>query len=454
MLNLVNEIIWGYPALILILSVGVYIAIRNKFPQLKLFPETITHFIRQFKKRNDQSGSGYAALCTALAATVGTGNMIGVAYAIALGGPGAIFWMWVCGFLGMGIKFAEATLAVHYRTQNKSGEYIGGPMYMIEMGMGRSWKWLAIVYSAFGIFACFGVGNAAQVNAVVTGINAASDQLGFQFGYLMRWVVGFILAIVVGAVLVGGARRISNIAKLVVPIAACGYMFLCIIVLFFRIEQVTDAFKMIFYGAFDPRAVTGGVLGSAFCALRVGASKGTFTNEAGMGTASIAHAGANVSDPVDQGLMGIMEVFIDTFVICTMTALVILCSGVKIPYGIDGSASLLFESFSSVVGNWIRIPLGIALCSFAVATIFGWSLYGLRCGEYLFGRKAWTILAIIQSVMVVFGAVISTSTAWTVSEILNGLMMIPNLIALISLNSKLIVLLEERKIGMRKSHPD
>lgn len=438
MLNKLNEMIWGFPALILILAAGIYICITNGFPQLRLFPRAIRHFIDQFRNRSDNENSGYAALCTALAATVGTGNMIGVACAIATGGPGAILWMWVCGFLGMGIKFAEATLAVRYRTKNKRGEWIGGPMYMIEWGMGRRWKWLAVIYALFGVVASFGVGNTAQVNAVVMGVKTVANQMGVTNVKYMEIIVGIGLAVLVGAVLVGGAKRISQVSQLIVPLIACGYILLCVFVLIMKANKIPSAFYGIVQGAFSPRAVTGGMLGSAFCAIRVGAAKGTFTNEAGMGTASIAHASADVTNPLDQGLMGIMEVFIDTIVICTMTALVVLCSGVRIPYGIDGTTSLLFDSFSHVTGEWIKIPLAFALCCFAIATIFGWSLYGLRCMEYLFGDSALKGFAYAQSAMVILGAVVSTVTAWALSETLNGLMLIPNLIALLCLNPELM----------------
>lgn len=446
MIASVNEMIWGYPALILILTVGLFISVCHKFPQLRLFRRALRQFIQQFQIRSTDASSGYNALCTALAATVGTGNMIGVACAIATGGPGAIFWMWVCGFLGMGIKFAEATLAVRYRVKNKYGEYVGGPMYIIENGIGKSWKWLAAIYAMFGVIASFGVGNAVQVNAVVLGVRRLSERIGIASGNYITWIVGIGLAVLVGSVLVGGANRIRHVAQITVPVVACGYMLLCVVVLVVRFAEIPSAINLIFRGAFSPHAVTGGVLGSAFSAIRIGAAKGTFTNEAGMGTASIAHAGANVTDPIDQGLMGIMEVFIDTIVICTMTALAILCSGVKIPYGVEGTTWLLFETFTTVTGQWIEIPLALALCCFAIATIFGWSLYGIRCVEYLFGVKAWKFFAYAQSSMVVIGAVVSTVTAWSLSELLNGLMLIPNLVALIWLNPELSRLI--KKTGM------
>lgn len=432
-----NRFIWGAPALVLILGVGLFLSVKTGFAQLTLFPRALRLFAKRLRGGEKTEGiSSFQALCTALAATAGTGNLVGVAGAIALGGPGSIFWMWICAVLGMATKFAEATLAVHFRVREK-GEYAGGPMYMISRGLGKRWRWLAAAYSFFGIFAAFGVGNATQINAVVTGINQIICQLGGRETRTGNLVLGALMAVLVGAMLLGGAKRIGAAAELLVPFLSGAYILLCLGALIARCQLIPAAFQSIFQGAFSPRAVTGGALGSCFQALRVGVSRGVFTNEAGMGTASIAHASARVDHPAEQGLMGIMEVFLDTIVICTMTALVILCSGVPIPYGQDVGAVLTTDAFCAVYGDWVSFFLALALCCFAFATVLGWGLYGARCAQYLFGPGAWKPFALLQTAVVVLGAVLETGTIWSLSETVNGLMAIPNLIALVLLSSVL-----------------
>ena len=447
LLETINKFIWGIPVLVLILGVGIYLTVRTHCAQLTLFPNALRTFLKQFSnnKGNRNGVSPYQALCTALAATVGTGNLAGVAGAIAIGGPGAVFWMWICALLGMVTKFAEATLAVRFRKYNKKGEYVGGPMYIIRHGMGEKWTWLAVVYCFFAVVASFGVGNATQINAVIGGINSVIHAFGGQQQLFVDLMIGIVLAVLITMILLGGAKRIGIIAEKLVPFASAAYLLLGLIVLICRVQSIPDAFSAIICGAFRPRAVTGGMLGSAFTALRVGASRGVFTNEAGMGTAAIAHASAQVENPVQQGLMGIMEVFLDTIVICTMTALVILCSGVPIPYGTDTGVVLTMQAFSAFFGNWISIPITLSLCCFAIATILGWGLYGARSAQYLFGENAWRPFVLVQAVMVVFGAVLGTGTVWMLSEIVNGLMAIPNLIALAWLSPEVAKLTKDFK---------
>ena len=447
LLETINKFIWGIPVLVLILGVGIYLTVRTHCAQLTLFPNALRTFLKQFSnnKGNRNGVSPYQALCTALAATVGTGNLAGVAGAIAIGGPGAVFWMWICALLGMVTKFAEATLAVRFRKYNKKGEYVGGPMYIIRHGMGEKWTWLAVVYCFFAVVASFGVGNATQINAVIGGINSVIHAFGGQQQLFVDLMIGIVLAVLITMILLGGAKRIGIIAEKLVPFASAAYLLLGLIVLICRAQSIPDAFSAIICGAFRPRAVTGGMLGSAFTALRVGASRGVFTNEAGMGTAAIAHASAQVEHPVQQGLMGIMEVFLDTIVICTMTALVILCSGVPIPYGTDTGVVLTMQAFSAFFGNWISIPITLSLCCFAIATILGWGLYGARSAQYLFGENAWRPFVLVQAVMVVFGAVLGTGTVWMLSEIVNGLMAIPNLIALAWLSPEVAKLTKDFK---------
>lgn len=449
MLEKINSFIWGAPALFMILAVGFYLTLGSGFSQISLFGCAVKLFFRKFldKKNGD---SPYRSLCTALAATVGTGNIIGVAGAIVIGGPGSIFWMWVCGLLGMALKFAEATLAVQYRTKNKQGEWVAGPMYMIQNGLKKRWHWLSFVYCLFGVIASFGVGNAAQVNAVVESVIplfSNSKIPPIQISYL----IGVILAVFCGSVLLGGAKRIGQMAELIVPVAAVGYVLLCLIVLTISWKQIPSAFSAIVVGAVSPKAVTGGMLGSAFLSLKTGASRGTFTNEAGMGTASIAHGMADVKHPVQQGLMGVLEVFIDTILICTLTALVILCSGIRIPYGTSDGATLTIDAFAHSLGNWVNVPLSIAVCLFAVATILGWSLYGIRCAQYLFGEAAWRVYVFAQIVIIAISALIDTEPIWLFSEALNGLMLLPNLVAILLLSPVFMQLLKEFKVIRKNS---
>ena len=423
-LSMLHDVIWGAPALVLILAVGLYLSVQLHFCQITLLPKALGTFIQKLSPGKDPHRS-FRALCTALAATVGTGNLVGVAGAISLGGPGAVFWMWVCGILGMATKYAEVTLALRYRMKMPEG-YVGGPMYVITRGLGSRFRPLACAYCLFGVAASFGVGNASQINAVVTSIQAVAGERTWQ----QDLAVGVLLALVIGTMLLGGAKRIGAAAEILVPFAAAGYVLLCIGALVCFRSRLADAFRSIVLGAFSPRAVTGGLLGSAYQALRVGCSRGVFTNEAGMGTASIAHASAEVSHPAEQGLMGIIEVFLDTIVICTLTALVILSSGVPIPYGTDAGAALTAAAFSAVYGRSASILLSGALALFAVATVLGWGLYGARCAEFLFGARSWKIFTWAQILTILLSSVLDAASIWQFSELLNGLMVIPNLLTL------------------------
>ncbi len=443
-LQSINRFVWGIPTLILIICVGVYLSLQSGFAQFRLFPKALRNFAGKLRPSSKCSGgvSQFQALCTALAATVGTGNIAGVAGAIAIGGPGAIFWMWICAFLGMITKFAEATLAVRYRKKCSNGNYIGGPMYIIEYGMGKKWRYLAVIYCFFGVVAAFGIGNATQINAVIDGLNSVIVYLGGTTSQHTNVLFGCVFAVVLSAVLLGGAKRVGRFAELLVPVMSVGYILLCLGVLVCCCGKIPAALLSIIQGAFSPQAVTGGMVGSAFTALRIGASRGVFTNEAGMGTAAMAHASATVSHPVQQGLMGIVEVFLDTVLICTLTALVILCSGVYIPFGLDEGFLLTERAFSMIYGPWISVPLALFLCCFAFATMIGWGLYGLRCAQYLFGEEAWKIFVILQAVAVIASTFLQTATIWLLAETVNGLMAIPNLIALAALTPQLKTLLD------------
>ena len=436
-LDVLNRLVWGAPALLLILGVGLYYSVTTRFVQIRMLPRTLKHFAAKLRQEPGEAGvSPFQALCTALAATVGTGNLVGVAGAIAIGGPGSIFWMWVCALLGMVIKFAEATLAVHYRTEDGDG-YVAGPMYMITRGIGKRWYPLAAAYCFFGVFAAFGVGNAVQINAVISGINQVIVFCGGEETRQGNLLLGALLAILVGAMLLGGAKRIGQTAELLMPLVSCCYLILCLGVLILRFRQIPGAFCAIIRGAFSPASVTGGLVGSWFGTLRTGVSRGVFTNEAGMGTASIAHGCANVKHPAEQGLMGIMEVFLDTVVICTMTALAVLCSGVPVPYGTDAGAELTIGAFSGVYGPWVSVFLALCLCCFAFATVLGWGLYGARCAQFLLGTRSWRAFALVQTAVVFLSSMLNSGTIWSLAETVNGLMAIPNLIALVMLSPQL-----------------
>ena len=428
-ISAINNVVWGVPALIMILGTGAKLSIATGFAQLRLFPLTVRTFFQKLREPKTEGVSPYQALCTALAATVGTGNIAGVAGAIALGGPGSIFWMWICAIFGMVTKFAEATLAVHYRKKD-GDDFVGGPMYVIEEGLGKRWRWLGKLYCFFGVVAALGVGNATQINAVIGGSRDVLQYFGKTGTSTGDLCIGAVAAMILLAVLLGGAQRIGRFAEGLVPFAAVAYLVLCLGALACTADRIPGTITQIFVGAFSPQAVTGGVLGSAFASLRVGVARGVFTNEAGMGTAGIAHGAAQVRHPVEQGLMGIMEVFLDTIVICTMTALVILCCGADIPYGTDMGVRLTTSAFASTYGSWVSIPISLFLCCFAFATMIGWGLYGIRCAEYLFGKTAWKTFAVIQAVVLVVSTLLKTETIWSLAEAVNGLMAIPNLIAL------------------------
>lgn len=429
-------LLWGGPMLVLISGVGVWLTICTRCVQLRLFPQSVR---RLFKKSSPEEGgvSPFRALCTALAATVGTGNLVGVAGAICLGGPGSVFWMMVFAFFGMAVKFAEAALAIRFR-ETEDGELVGGPMYMIRARLSRRFLPLAYLYSLCGILASFGVGNMTQVNAIITGIQGITP----RFSPL---TLGLAVTILVGLAFLKGADSIGRIAEKLIPIASGIYILLCVLFLVIKAPQLPGALSSILTGAFSPKAVTGGLIGSAFKAVQTGCSRGVFTHEAGMGTASIAHASANVRHPAEQGMMGLLEVFLDTFVICTLTALVILCSGIPIPYGMDAGANLTTAAFSAVYGRFGKTIVCIFLVCFAYATILGWSFYGLRCTQFVFGKKAASAFFLLQTAAVLLGAVMKTPQIWRMAEILNGLMALPNLLMLLVLSPELRTLTNSYK---------
>lgn len=445
----VNNFIWGVPAMICIIGVGLYLSIGTRFIQIRKFPLAIKTTIgRIFSKKDSSDGTmtPFQAVCTALAATVGTGNIAGVAGAIAIGGPGAVFWMWVSAFLGMCTKFSEVTLAVHFRERNAHGDYVGGPMYYIKNGLSKNWHWLAVLFSVFGVLTVFGTGNATQVNTITTAINTALlnyNLISPDSVKTVNLVLGVVIAIIVGLVLLGGVKRIGKVTEKLVPFMALLYIVLSLGVVLLNIEHVPSVFASIINGAFNPSAVTGGIVGSFFLSMKKGVSRGIFSNEAGLGTGSIAHACADTKKPVKQGLFGIFEVFTDTIVICTLTALVILVSGVSVPYGADAGAELTISGFTATYGNWVSIFTAVAMCCFAFSTIIGWGLYGARCIEFLFSVKVIRPFMIAYSLVAILGATMDLGLLWSIAETFNGLMSIPNLIALFLLSGTVKKLVKE-----------
>lgn len=445
----VNNFIWGVPAMICIIGVGLYLSIGTRFIQIRKFPLAIKTTIgRIFSKKDSSDGTmtPFQAVCTALAATVGTGNIAGVAGAIAIGGPGAVFWMWVSAFLGMCTKFSEVTLAVHFRERNAHGDYVGGPMYYIKNGLSKNWHWLAVLFSVFGVLTVFGTGNATQVNTITTAINTALlnfNLISPDSVKTVNLVLGIAIAVIVGLVLLGGVKRIGKVTEKLVPFMALLYIVLSLGVVLLNIEHVPSVFASIINGAFNPSAVTGGIVGSFFLSMKKGVSRGIFSNEAGLGTGSIAHACADTKKPVKQGLFGIFEVFTDTIVICTLTALVILVSGVSVPYGADAGAELTISGFTATYGNWVSIFTAVAMCCFAFSTIIGWGLYGARCIEFLFSVKVIRPFMIVYSLVAILGATMDLGLLWSIAETFNGLMSIPNLIALFLLSGTVVKLVKE-----------
>ena len=454
----VNNFICGVPAMVCIFGVGLYLSIRTGFLQIRKFPYAIrTTLGRIFRKRSASDGAitPFQAVCTALAATVGTGNIAGVAGAIAIGGPGAIFWMWVSALFGMCTKFAEVTLAVHFREINANGELVGGPMYYIKNGLGKKWNWLAYLFAAFGVLTVFGTGNATQVNTITTAINSALlnyNIISESAVSTSNLIIGIVIAILIAMILLGGIKRIGQVTEKLVPFMALLYILLGLGVILLNIQNVPSVFVSIFKGAFQPSAVTGGIIGSMFLSIKKGVSRGIFSNEAGLGTGSIAHACADTKKPVKQGMFGIFEVFTDTIVICTLTALVILCSGVPITYGEAAGAELTILGFTSTYGNWVSIFTAVAMCCFAFSTALGWGLYGARCIEFLFSEKVIKPFMVVYALVAILGATANLGLMWNIAETFNGLMAIPNLIALFLLSGTVVRLTKEYFAGEGKEN--
>ena len=457
--NYLNGIAWGPWMLLLLVGTGIYLSIRVGFIQFGKFGYMMKNTIgKVFTK--DEAGEGevtpFQAVTTALAATVGTGNIAGVTGAIALGGPGAVFWMWVSALFGMVTKYAEVVLAIRYRERNDTGDWVGGPMYYIKNGLGKGWSWLAVIFSLLGAVAAFGIGNMTQVNTIASSINNAIDAFGGNTGAkaivvmgqnvpVTSIVIGVIIAVVVALVLFGGIKRIGAVAEKLVPFMAVVFIACGLAVVFSHLGSIGKILGMIIKGAFSAEAALGGAFGiTIMTTIQKGVGRGVFSNEAGLGSAPMAHAASSESNPVKQGLYGIFEVFMDTIVICTLTALTVLCGvegGVPIVWGQSAGTELVGAAFGTVFGSKIgSLIVAVSISLFALTTILSWSLYGSRCCEYLLGTKAVPIYQIIFVFVVVIGATLKLELVWNIADTLNGFMAVPNLIALLGLSGVVIKL--------------
>ena len=455
-----NGIAWGPWMLLLLVGTGVYLSIRVGFIQFGKFGYTMKNTLGKIFKKT-AAGEGevtpFQAVATALAATVGTGNIAGVTGAICVGGPGAVFWMWISALFGMVTKYAEVVLAVKYRERNEAGDWVGGPMYYIRNGLGRKYNWLACLFCVLGALAAFGIGNMTQVNTIATSINTAIDSFGGTtaaftvqfFGQtvpISSLMTGAVVAMIVGMVLFGGIKRIGAVAELLVPVMATIYILASLLVVGMNFGNIGNVFAMIFKGAFNAEAALGGAFGiTIMTTIQKGVGRGVFSNEAGLGSAPMAHAASSEKDPVKQGLYGIFEVFMDTIVICTLTALTLLC-GVsdEITWGQSAGAELIASSFSTVFGAQIGSTLvAVGITLFALSTILSWSLYGTRCCEFLLGGKAARVYQVIFVAVILVGASLKLDLVWNIADTLNGFMAVPNLIALLGLSPVVIKLTKE-----------
>lgn len=424
--GIINEFVWGPPMLFLLVGTGVYLTLRTKFFSITKLGYILKNtFLKMFKKTSAGEGevTAFQAVATALAATVGTGNIAGVATAISIGGPGAVFWMWVSAVFGLTTKFAEVVLSIEFREKNKAGQWVGGPMYYIENGMKK--KWLASIFALFGALAAFGIGNMVQSNSVAAALE-------FSFG-VPKLVTGLVLAGISAVVILGGIKRIGQVTERLVPFMAAFYIIGALFIIIVNIDQLGNALSLIFGSAFTGTAAVGGFAGSTLSmAMRRGVSRGVFSNEAGLGSAPIAHAAASTDHPVRQGLWGVFEVFVDTLVICTLTALSIIMSGVW-NKGSTGAA-LTTEAFNTAMPGFGGYIVSIGILLFAYSTILGWAYYGEKCIEFIAGTKAILPYRIVYVPLVVVGAVGGLAVLWDLADTLNGLMAIPNLIALLALS--------------------
>ncbi|GED20032.1 alanine/glycine:cation symporter family protein [Kurthia gibsonii] len=442
----VSGVLWGIPLIVLILGTGIYLTIRIGFLQIRLLPTALKLvFSKNHAKSAEGDISQFQALTTALAATVGTGNIVGVATAVILGGPGAIFWMWVAAILGMATKYGEALLAVKYRVKDEKGQMAGGPMYYLERGLKQ--KWLAVLFAFFGVIASFGIGNGTQSNSVAGVVSNTFN--------VAPWITGIVLTVVVGLVILGGISSIGSVTAVFVPVMAIFYLLAGLIVIFTNITDVPAAFGIIFKDAFSFSAAGGGAVGAA---IRYGVARGIFSNEAGLGSAPIAAAAAKTDLPGRQALISMTQVFLDTILICSITGLTIVMSGVYTNKDMAAN-ELTTAAFDTFLGAWGPYVVAIGLVFFASSTIMGWAYYGEKCLQYLVKTPiAGTIYRIIFVLFVYVGATSSLDLVWTFSDVANGLMAIPNLIGLVGLSGVIVAetriiqkTLKEEKLALRAS---
>ena len=452
--SFLNGIVWGWPCLILLVGTGVYYTIRCGWVQFKWFGYIMKNTIGKiFEKKEAGEGAvtPFQAVCTALAATVGTGNIAGVTGAIALGGPGAVFWMWISALFGMCTKFAEVTLAIHFRERNDKGDWVGGPMYYISKGLGKNWKWLGSLFALFGMLAAFGIGNMTQINSIVTSISGTINSFTPINVNTANLIIGIIVAIFCAIVLIGGLKRIGQVTEKLVPFMAVIYILSALVIFFAHIGNIGNVLRSIFVGAFTPSAVVGGAAGVTIsAAVKRGVGRGVFSNEAGLGSAPIAHAAADTDSAVRQGCFGVFEVFADTIVICTLTAFAVLMSGTPINFGQAAGADLTIAAFGTTLGRAGGIIISVGLTLFATSTILSWCLYGTRCAEFLFKTtKIIKPYQVIFCLIIVLGAVTELSLVWDIADTLNGLMALPNLVGLLALSPIVIKLTREYFNGVR-----
>lgn len=463
-LERIDSLVWGIPLMVLILAGGILLTARMKVLQLRKLPLALKWMIK-----NEEDGEGevtsFGALCTALSATIGTGNIVGVATAVCAGGPGALFWMIVAAFFGMATKYAEGLLAIKYRIVDENGHSLGGPFYYIERGMGKQWKWLAKLFAIFGVLVgLLGIGTITQVNGIANAVRGFFDPDNTHMvsipyiGDYSIFVVGasIVVAIFVALVLIGGIKRISSVAQVIVPFMAIAYVAFCLILIACNIRSVPGSFVIIVQGAFNPRAVTGGVVGTMFVAMQKGVSRGIFSNEAGLGSAPIAAAAAQTKEPVRQGLVSMTGTFIDTIVICTMTGLAIVMTGAWQVEGLEG-VQVTNYAFANGLPFPEQISSGVlmlCLAFFAFTTILGWDYYSERCLEYLVGgqTKAITIYRWVYIFVVFIGPYLTVSAVWTIADIVNGLMAIPNMIAIFALNGVVVKETKDFFTRMKQGH--
>lgn len=446
-----NTVAWMYILLPCVFFGGLYFTIRSRGMQFTRFGYAIKNTVGKiFQKQEAGEGAitPFQAVTTALAATVGTGNIVGTSQAIAMGGYGALFWLWIAALLGMILKFSEVTLSIAYRERNENGDWVGGPMYYIRNGMGKRWKWLAAVFAALAALASFGIGNLSQANSITGSVNQAISAFfpdAAQHSGTIALVVGLLVAALTALALFGGIKRIGRIAELLVPFMSILYILFTLVVIFSNLSSFPKAIQQILAGAFCPEAVIGAGSGIVLKETLVwGLRRSAFSNEAGLGSAAIAHAAAETEGPVQQGLYGIFEVFVDTIVICTLTGLTIILSGIEIPFGVKPGSELITNAFATVFGiRLASVFVAVALALFAFSTILGWSLYGSRCAEYLFGMKVAKPYQLLFIIMVVVGSTTSLDVVWDVADTLNGLMAIPNFIALFALSGTVMKLIRE-----------